>query len=134
VSEKTEGATCSAEVTGTAESRMHALAIKGSICFEASSNSSESLRLHLMMKHKTKALTLIVWGYLSSDGFVSLLGIGALRTIAEGWMLCSFAREDCVLVRAKVRLRGTSTGTSALTSPYHVVEMSAERDASVART
>ncbi len=87
-----------------------------------------------MMEHKTKALTLIVGGYLSSDGFVSLLGIGALRTIAESWTLYVFACKDCVLVPAKVLLRGTRTDTSALTSPYHVVEMSAERDASVART
>lgn len=87
-----------------------------------------------MMEHKTKALTLIVGGYLSSDGFVSLLGIGALHTIAEEWILYAFAREDCVLVSAHVLLRRTRTGTSALTSPYHIVEMSAERDASVART
>ncbi len=87
-----------------------------------------------MMERKTKALTLIVGGYLSSDGFVSLLGIGALRTIAEGWILHVFARKVCVLVRAKLLLRGIRTGTSALTSPYHIVEMSAKRDASVART
>jgi len=77
------------------------------------------------MEHKTKALTLIVGSYLSSDGFVSLLGIGALRTFAERWTLYVFACKDCVLVPAKVLLRGTRTDTSALMSPYHVVEMSA---------
>ena len=39
-----------------------------------------------------------------------------------------------VLVPAQVLSYGIRTDTSALTSPYHVVEMSTERDTSVERT
>ena len=67
-----------------------------------------------MMKNKTKALTLIVGRHLSSDGFVSLLGIGALRTISEGCILHVFARKHCVPVCCFVDSHGNQRAQESL--------------------